>query len=230
MSSPATAAERPPAGAPATNWVVRRLRAAAAEAWRSRGRVARRALRWAEHCFAALGGLLLAYHVLFDISVVTSGSMAPTLVGSGPDDGDWVLTEKLTFRLRGPRRWEVVTFHMNDGMQVMKRVVGLPGETVGLEVELDAHGKPVRGTEAIAVLVDGRRVERPPCLEGVRYFALGRLFAGRTVEAGDGHVVLGDDSRDSWDSRWEPPVAGDEIVGRAWLRVWPPSRIGLVNP
>ena len=235
MSNPVSAAERPrpnarASGAPAFGAVMWYLRRAARAAWRSRGAVARRALRWTEHCLAALGGLLLAYHLFFDLTVVVSGSMAPTLVGSGPDDGDWVLTEKLTFRLRSPRRWEVVNFHMRDGTQVMKRVVGLPGETVGLEVELDARGKPVRGTEATAVLVGGRRVERPESLEAIRYYALGKLFAGRSVEAGDGHVVLGDDSRDSWDSRWEPPVKPKEIVGRAWLRVWPPSRIGLVNP
>ena len=234
MSRSAIAAGRPGGGP--SSWgarapvvVARLLGRSASAAWASRGPIGRKALRWSEHCLAVLGGLLLAYHLLFDISVVTSGSMAPTLTGSSPEDGDWVLTEKLTFRLRGPRRWEVVTFHM-DGMQVMKRVVGLPGEKVAMEVERGPDGKPVRGLEASAVLVDGRPVERPRTLEAIRYFAIGKLHAGRTVEAGRGYVVLGDDSRDSWDSRWEPPVDEDEIVGRAWLRVWPPSRIGFVNP
>jgi len=176
-----------------------------------------------------IGGGFLIYHLLFDISVVTSGSMSPTLVGTSQENGDWVLTEKLSFRLRGPRRWEVMTFRM-EGMQVMKRVVGLPGETVAMEVELDEGGKPTRGTEASAILIDGKPVERPESIEDIRYFALGKLYHTRSVDTGNGYVVLGDDSRDSWDSRWEPPVTDEDVVGRAWLRVWPPSRIGFVNP
>jgi hypothetical protein len=42
--------------------------------------------------------------------------------------------------------------------------------------------------------------------------------------------VLGDDSKDSQDSRWEKPVTRDAIVGRAWLVVWPLKRFGFVNP
>jgi len=209
--------------------LARYLRRATTRAWRSRGPVTRKALRWGEHCLAVIGGVLLVYFLFFDISVVTSGSMAPTLAGTSPENGDWVLTEKLSFRLRGPRRWEVMTFRM-EGMQVMKRVVGLPGENVSMQVELDADGKPTRGTEASAILIDGERVERPESIEDIRYFALGKLHHTRSVDAGGGYVVLGDDSRDSWDSRWEPPVEDKDVIGRAWVRIWPPSRIGFVNP
>ena len=50
------------------------------------------------------------------------------------------------------------------------------------------------------------------------------------AECGDGYFVLGDDTRDSQDSRFEGPVERRRIVGRVWLRIWPPRRIGWVNP
>ena len=91
-------------------------------------RLVRRVLRWAEHMLAAFGLAVILYHLCFDVSVMVSGSMAPTLQGKSVDDGDVVLTERITYRLRRPRRWEVVCFGADNGDQLMKRVVGLPGE------------------------------------------------------------------------------------------------------
>ena len=75
-----------------------------------------RALRKAEPVFAAIGLAFVVYSVGFDISVVTSGAMAPTLQGSAFGDGDVVLTEKLSYWFRGPRRWEVLTFRNSEGI------------------------------------------------------------------------------------------------------------------
>jgi signal peptidase I len=183
----------------------------------SRPSFARRALRWLEHFLAACGVVLLGYHLCFDLSVMVSGSMAPTLQGESAKDGDWVLTEKLTFRLRRPRRWEVMTFRTSDGLRVMKRVVGLPGEKVSLNDDR-------------TVLVDGTPAERPPSLDRIEYLAVGEFYGGREADCGDGYFVLGDDSKDSFDSRFEGPIAAGQIKGRAWLVVWPPARFGLVNP
>jgi signal peptidase I len=180
-----------------------------------RGRV-RKALRWAEHGFAAFGLLVLVYYMTIDVSVITSGSMKPTLHGENVDEGDWVVTEKLSYRFRDPTRWEVAAIDKADGLHVMKRVVGLPGERVSL-----VHGH---------VNIDGHEAPRPESLEHLEYLAVANVYPGREAECGDGYFVLGDDTRDSQDSRFEGPVARDRIVGRAWLRVWPPKRIGWVNP
>ena len=181
--------------------------------WRRR---LRRALRVAEHCFAAVGALMLVYHLGFSLSVVASPSMSPTLRGESLEDGDWVLTERVSYCLRRPKRWEVATMRKADGLQVMKRVVGLPGEEVSLR-----DGQ---------VTVDGEAAPRPSSLASVKYFAYGNLHGGRSVACGDGYFVLGDDSKDSQDSRFEGPVSPEGIKGRAWLIVWPLSRLGRVNP
>src|SRR5436853_6288954 len=101
----------------------------------TRGDVRRRILRSLARSLAIVGAGALVYHSLFHVSVVISDSMAPTLRGNSAS-GDYVLTERVTYRLRAPRRWEVVMFPEPElQVQVMKRVVGLPGETVALSQE-----------------------------------------------------------------------------------------------
>lgn len=173
----------------------------------------RRLFRLAERTFAVIGLLLVTYHAAFDLGEVLSPSMEPTLRGEGGSGSDWVLTEKLTGRLRRPRRWELLTFRTPDGLQVVKRVVGLPGETVALR-----DG---------GLWVDGRVVARPAALASLRYLPYGNLTPGRgPVPCGDGFYLLGDASQDSQDSRFEGPIPARQIVGRAWLVVWPLNRAG----
>ena len=184
---------------------------------RRRGRrLARGALRQAEHALATVGLLFLVYHAGFDVSVMVSPSMSPTLQGTSAEDGDRVLTERISYRLRGPRRWELVAFRNRNGERVMKRVVGLPGETVSVQ-----DGE---------VVVDGSALPRPTALKELKYYAYGNLHRGKSVACEDGYYVMGDDSKDSQDSRYEGPVNPDKIMGRPWLIVWPPERLGFVNP
>ena len=186
-------------------------------AWRVRPGFFRALLRNLEHGFALLGLFVLVYHLSLHVSTIASGSMFPTLQGTSVRNGDVVVTEKLSYRFRRPRRWEVV--HYRDdaaGLQVMKRVVGLPGESVALR----------DGT----LFVDGQAVRRPKSLEPLTYYAYGNLMNGATVACGDGYYVMGDDSRDSQDSRFEGPLPADRIVGRSWLVVWPAGHRRFVNP
>ena len=182
----------------------------------SRRHLARALLRWLEHFLATVGAVFLIYLFAFDLSVVSSGSMSPTLQGTSRGNGDWILTEKVSFRFREPRRWEVATFRANDGLQVMKRVVGLPDETVALRDN--------------RILINGDAVLRPTEVASLTYYAYGNLQGGKEARCGTGYYVLGDDSRDSQDSRFDGPIDRRQIIGRAWLVVWPLSRIRFVNP
>lgn len=179
--------------------------------------VLRRMMRVVERGLAILGLLLLLYLAGFDLSRMHSNSMAPTLQGRGGPKSDWVLTERISFAFRPPHRWELMAFRNRDGVQVMKRVIGLPHETVALK----KNG---------IFLIDGEPVMRPEELGDIKYHPYGRLTMGNRARADDGFFVLGDDSGDSQDSRFEPPVKRDQVIGRPWLIVWPPSRLGFVNP
>jgi signal peptidase I len=168
----------------------------------------RRALRWTEHFLALIGLFFVIYVVGFDLSPMISPSMAPTL-----QCGDWILTEKISRRFFNPDRWEVLTFRDKEGMQLMKRVVGLPGETVAIP-------------DVGRLVINGTPMKAPSDLQ---YLPAGNVVNAKTVEVGEGWYVLGDEVRDSLDSRFEGPVPRPRVVGRAWLRLWPPSRFGLVR-
>ena len=79
--------------------------------------IARRLFHWARNGFAIVGFLFVFYCCFFELSVIVSESMSPTLRGSSVDDGDWVLTEKVSLWLREPMRWEVISCRQKDGRQ-----------------------------------------------------------------------------------------------------------------
>ena len=178
--------------------------------------LARGAFRWTVRGLAFFGAVVGLYWLTLDLSVIVSPSMSPTLQGTCIDDGDRVLTEKISYRFRSPRRWEVVTFLNSAGEKRMKRVVGLPGESVHMPHRND-------------LLIDGRQVEPPFAAADHEYLRYGNLTDGKPVPCGDGYYVLGDDLKDSDDSRFNGPVPLKRILGRAWLIVGPYRRLGFVH-
>jgi signal peptidase I len=179
--------------------------------------VCRWLFRQCENCLALVGLLSLVYFFCFDISVMTSPSMSPTLQGTNWRNGDWVLTEKITYRFRRPARWEVVRIRRDEGPMIMKRVIGLPGESIRID-------------EGRNVLINGRPLKPPAGFACPKYIPKGIVGAGQTAECGRGYFVLGDDTKDSEDSRFTGPVPPEKIVGRVWLILAPRPRMGFVNP
>jgi signal peptidase I len=178
----------------------------------------RRVLHIVRNLLALFGALVLVQCATFDVSEMVSPSMSPTLRGDAEHGiaGDWVLTEKVSYWFRRPHRWELVRYQSTDGLWVMKRVAGLPGEAVS-----------VRENQLV---VDGASVARPASLSFLRYYPYGKFRGGAAVPCKNGYFVLGDDSKDSQDSRYEGPLEPSRIQGRPMLRVWPLSRVGWVNP
>jgi signal peptidase I len=177
----------------------------------------RRVFRFARNCLAVIGALFVVYHSCFELSEMLSPSMSPTLRGAEKGtDNDWILTERISYWFRNPRRFEVVRFRNNDGIDVMKRVGGLPGEHVSSRDNW--------------LLIGGQPIARPAELAFLKYYPYGRFFKGDGSTNGpDAYFVLGDDSMDSQDSRYDGAVERSRLRGRAWLRVWPPVRIGFIH-
>jgi len=176
---------------------------------------ARRILRWLEHVLAGAGLFFILYHAGFEIIVMTSDSMSPTLQGTSYEHGDRILVEKITGRFRSPKRWEIYYFYNDDGIAVAKRVVGLPGEKISIRTNV--------------VYINGAALERPAALRSTKYYAYGKLDHDREVDCGTGYFVLGDASVDSWDSRFTGPVAGERFRGRVWCILSPGTRTGFVR-
>jgi signal peptidase I len=156
--------------------------------------------------YVAATGLLLLSSVALRASLLQSfripmASMAPTLL-----PGDFVLTDKLTYHWRAPRRGELAVFVYPEDMQrlFVKRVVGLPGETVEIrEKSVVINGKPL--DEPYASFVDGR--DGP--MRSVR-----DNLAPLTLRPNQ-YFMLGDNRDRSYDSRFWGPLTGDLIVARA---------------
>jgi signal peptidase I len=132
--------------------------------------------------------------------------MEPTLIG-----GQHIWVDRVLYRLTdGPHRGDIVVFQSWDqDTPFVKRVVGLPGETVEF-----------RGGD---VVIDGEIVDEP-------YLTVPTDGpAGPFSLAGDELFVMGDNRSRSGDSRLYGPLREDDLIGRAWLRYWPPDKIGLLS-
>jgi signal peptidase I len=173
--------------------------------------------RIAWNALALFGLFSLVKAACFDFHQIGSSSMAPTLYGASRREGDLVLSEKVSLAFRTPRRWEVIAFYDPYENLIIKRVVGLPGE----KIQLLDNGD---------LIVDGEPEPRPKSLAGIEYKRYGTLTSGQIAECGDGYFVLGDDSRDSDDSRYNGPVPPDDIVARPLLILSPANRRGWVQP
>ena len=145
---------------------------------------------------------------------VEQGSMEHTLE---PDQ--YVLVDKLTPRFDGYNRGDIVVFtppdtFASDGTPFIKRVIGLPGETI--DVRSDGF-----------IYVDGTKLDERYLFEDQPTPAA----AGRdhwTVPAGE-VFVMGDHREASSDSRVFGPIPEASIIGRAWLRYWPLPLFGVLG-
>lgn len=161
-----------------------------------------------------IGGALLVALVikvfLLQAFYIPSRSMEPTL-----RIGDRVLVNKMSYKLHDINRGDIVVFERPPGeaageiKDLIKRVIGLPGETIE---SIDGR-----------VVIDGRVLEEPYLAEGTSTEGLTR----QVVEEGK-IFVMGDNRGDSRDSRFFGQIDQDLVVGRAFVRVWPLTHLGVL--
>jgi signal peptidase I len=149
-------------------------------------------------------GLVIPYRI-------PTAAMTPTI-----RPGDQVLMEGLSYRWGTPQRGDVIVFRTREIPAIglddiyMKRLAGLPGERVRIaDGRLMINGRPV-------TMVDGEG--RP--ISYVNAAQLARPADELVVPAGD-FFVLGDNSRNSADSRYWGFVPETSVRGRIWFRYWP---------
>ena len=144
-------------------------------------------------------------------TVVIGDSMESTL-----QDGDNLITDKLTYRFSDPKRFDVVVFPFKDNTNqlLIKRIIGLPNETIQI-----IDGK---------IYIDNRELIED---YGNAQMESAGLASDPIHLGPNEYFVLGDNRNNSQDSRFASVgnIHRSDLIGRAWVRIWPLNGISLLK-
>lgn len=166
---------------------------------------------WKRIALDILETLVLAVVLYFGINAVSARvrvdgfSMNPSL-----ENGEYILVNKLAYRVGEPARGDIVifSFPLDPTQDLIKRVIGLPGESVSIQ-----NGK----VSINGVLLEESYIAAPPIYNGTWDVAAGQLF------------VLGDNRNESKDSHEWGLLPMENIIGKAILIYWPPPKWEVIN-
>ena len=143
---------------------------------------------------------------------VQGNSMQPTL-----SDGDSLMVDKLSYRFKDPERFDIVVFPYRHGEEtyIIKRVIGMPGETV----QITADGRILVNNEVLTEHYGLEVIKNP-----------GRAAEPVTLGANE-YFLMGDNRNNSLDSRDASigNVNRDDLIGKAFIRVYPFSSFGILK-
>ncbi len=143
---------------------------------------------------------------------VSGSSMETTL-----SDGDHLIVDKISYRFEDPERFDIIVFpyQYDTDTYYIKRIIGMPGETVQIDDSGDIYvdGELLEEAYGREVIQNPGRAKDPILLGDDEYF------------------VMGDNRNNSSDSR-DPSVGNihrKDIIGRAFIRIWPSSKFGILK-
>lgn len=162
-----------------------------------------------------LGVLCITYLVIHFVgqrTQVQGSSMEPKL-----SNEDNLIVDKISYRFHDPERFDIIVFpfQYEDNTYYIKRIIGMPGETV----QIDAEGN---------ILINGKILDENYGKEVIQN--AGRAYEPITL-GDDEYFVMGDNRNNSTDSR-DPSVGNikrEDIIGRAWLRILPLDKFGFIR-
>lgn len=165
--------------------------------------------------------------IVFIVVVVAASYLIVTFVGQRTEvsgssmettlsTGDQLIVDKISYRFRDPKRYDIVVFpyRYEENRYYIKRIIGLPGETVQIvDGMVYINGSPLNEHYGNEVIEDPGSAAEPITLGDDEYF------------------VLGDNRNNSQDSRASNVglIHRDELLGRAWVRIWPLDQFGVIK-
>ena len=145
-------------------------------------------------------------------TVVEGNSMNPTL-----KNGDNLIVSKITYKVKDPERFDIIVFPFRESKDTnyIKRIIGLPGETV----QIDREGN---------IYINQKKLEENYGAETIKYPGI----AAEPITLGDDeYFVLGDNRNDSKDSRFSDVgnIKRSSIIGKAVFRLYPFNKMHVIN-
>lgn len=156
---------------------------------------------------------IVVYLFILQPNQIKGASMEPTF-----HNGNYIFTSKVTYKLRAPIRGDVVVFHAprNPDLEYIKRIIGLPGDTVLIENE--------------KVYVNGEQIEEPYISDLTTLGLAGFAEEGVPMAVPEGqYFVMGDNRPRSSDSREFGPIPYESIIGQVIYRYFPFHEMGTVD-
>ena len=177
-------------------------------------RIMRELLNTAIYLLCVLGAVWLVITFVGQRTEVEGASMENTL-----HNGDNLIVDKLSYRFHDPERFDIIVFpfQFQDNTYYIKRIIGLPGETVQI-------------MDDGSIYINGEKLEENYGMEVIKPETIGR--AAEPIELGDDeYFVMGDNRNNSSDSRTDMVgnIKRENIIGKAWLRIWPVSDVGVLQ-
>ena len=177
-------------------------------------RIMRELLNTAIYLLCVLGAVWLVITFVGQRTEVEGASMENTL-----HNGDNLIVDKLSYRFHDPERFDIIVFpfQFQDNTYYIKRIIGLPGETVQI-------------MDDGSIYINGEKLEENYGMEVIKPETIGR--ASEPIELGDDeYFVMGDNRNNSSDSRTDMVgnIKRENIIGKAWLRIWPVSDFGILQ-
>ena len=171
-------------------------------------------LNTAIYLLCVLGAVWLVITFVGHRTEVEGASMENTL-----HNGDNLIVDKLSYHFRDPERFDIIVFpfQYQANTYYIKRIIGLPGETVQI-------------MEDGSIYINGEKMEESYGREVIQPETIGRA-AEPIVLGEDEYFVMGDNRNNSSDSRTDivGNIKREDIIGKAWLRIWPLSDFGVLK-
>ena len=172
---------------------------------------------WSKALLIAFGLAAIIRFFFFTPIVVDGESMMPTL-----EHGDRMIVNKIGYTVGEPDRFDIIVFHAPEEKDYIKRIIGLPGDHIAYEND--------------QLYINGEAVEEPyldEYKEGIsgtltEDFTIEEIINEKTIPE-DTVFVMGDNRRESKDSRIIGVVPVDEVIGSTNFVFWPVAEAGIVK-
>lgn len=166
---------------------------------------------WKRFALDILETIVLAVVLYFGINALSARvrvdgfSMVPTL-----QNGEYILVNKLSYKTGQPARGDIIVFRLpgDESQDLIKRVIGLPGDTVHVSDGV--------------VTINGEKLAEP-------YIAQAPLYFGEWTVPDGNLFVLGDNRNDSRDSHQWGLLPLENVIGKSIVIYWPPAEWKVIN-